>query len=86
MLMMPTIMPMRLISFWLTRLVENARALGGVLIGNTIALDDAMAMPMSTVAVPPMASSLSPIAPQTMARIGISRAAVAELLMKLDNR
>ena len=86
MLMMPTIMPMRLISFWLTRLVENARALGGVLIGNTIALDDAMAMPMSTVAVPPMASSLSPIAPQTMARIGMSRAAVAEFEMKFESR
>ena len=73
-------------SFCFTRFVEKARAFGGVEIGRIMALDAAMAIPMSTVAVPPIASSLSPIPEQTIVRIGISRAAVAELLMKLLSR
>ena len=54
--------------------------------GSTIALDAATAIPMSTVGVPPMAESLSPMPEHTTARIGISRAAVAELEMKLESR
>ena len=54
--------------------------------GRIIADDAAMATPMSTVGVPPIGSSLSPIAPQTMARMGMSRAAVAEFEMKLESR
>ena len=75
--------PMRAMSFCSTRLVAYAMAFGGVEIGSTIALDAAMATPMSTVDVPPMPLSLSPIAVQTTTRIGISRAAVAEFDMKL---
>ena len=76
--------PMRAISFWLMRFVAKARALGGVEIGRTIALDAATATLISTVDVPPMTSSLSPMARQTTVRMGIRRATVAELLMKLD--
>ena len=54
--------------------------------GRIMADEAAMATPISTVGVPPIGSSLSPMAPQTIARIGISRAAVAELEMKLDSR
>ena len=82
--MRPMMIPMRAISFWVMRLVAKARALGGVEIGSTIALDAATATLMSTVDVPPMTSSLSPMARQTTVRMGIRRAAVAELLMKLD--
>ena len=67
------------------RLVAKARALGGVEMGSTIALDAATATLMSTVDVPPITSSLSPMAKHTTASIGMSRAAVAELLMKLDS-
>ena len=79
-------MPIFTMSFCFTRLVEKARAFGGVEMGSTIALDAATAMPMSTVGVPPMAASLSPIPEQTTARIGISRAAVAEFEMKFESR
>ena len=72
------------ISFWFTRLVAKASALGGVEMGSTMAELAAMATPISMVGVPPMGSSLSPIAVQTTARMGMSRAAVAELLMKLE--
>ena len=73
-------------SFCFTMLVENARAFGGVLIGRIIADEDAMAIEMSMVGVPPTASSLSPIPEQTIAMIGMSRAAVALLLMKLERK
>ena len=84
--MKPEIRPIFIMSLCFTRLVEKASAFGGVLTGRSMALDAAMAIPMSTVGVPPMASSLSPMAVQTTARIGISKAAVAELLIKFDNR
>ena len=80
------ITPMRAISFCFTNPVAKARAFGGVEIGRIIALDAAMATPISTVDVPPIGSSLSPIAPQTIAKIGISRAAVAEFEIKLLSR
>ena len=66
--------------------VENAMAFGGVEIGSDIALDAAMAIPMSTVDVPPMILSLSPIPSHTTVRIGIIRAAVAVLLMKFERK
>ena len=59
---MPTTSPIFTISFCLTRFVENASALGGVLMGRTIALEEAIATPISIVGVPPIMSSLSPIA------------------------
>ena len=77
--------PMRAMSFCEIRLVAKARAFGGVEMGRTIALDAATATLMSTVGVPPMTLSLSPIARHTTVRIGMRRAAVAHLLMKLDS-
>ncbi len=71
-------------SFCLTRLVAYARALGGVEMGRIMALLDAMATPIRTVEVPPMAASLSPMAVQTTTRMGISRAAVAECEIRLE--
>ena len=59
-------------------------ALGGVEIGNDIAQLAETAIPMSTVEVPPMMSSESPIPLQTTERIGISKAAVAVFEMKFD--
>ena len=85
MLKMPTIMPILAMSFCLTRLVAYARALGGVEMGRIIALDAAIATPIKMVEVPPMAFSLSPMAAQTMVRMGISNAAVAEFEMKFDS-
>ena len=61
-------------------------AFGGVEIGNDIAVEAATAIPISTVEVPPITLSLSPIPAQTTVRIGMSRAAVAVLEIKLDNR
>ena len=82
--MIPTITPIFTISFCCTRFVEKAKAFGGVLTGRIIALEAAMATPIYTVGVPPMAASLSPMAEHTTARMGMSSAAVAELLMKFD--
>ena len=84
MLMIPTIRPILAMSFCFTRFVAKARAFGGVDMGYTMALLEAMATPISTMAVPTMGASLSPMALQTTARIGISRAAVAEFEMKFD--
>ena len=53
--------PMRAMSFCEIRLVAKARALGGVEMGRTIALDAATATLMSTVGVPPMTLSLQMI-------------------------
>lgn len=78
--------PILAISFCFTKPVAKAKAFGGVEIGRIMADDAAIATPMRTVGVPPIGASLSPMAPQTMARIGISRAAVAELEMKFDSR
>ena len=77
--------PIFIISFCFTRPVEWAMAFGGVLIGKLIATDAAMAIPMSTVGVPPMLSSAPPIPLQTTARIGTSNAAVAVFEMKFDS-
>ena len=85
MLMMPTRIPERIISFWLIIPVESAIALGGVLIGNIIALDAAMAMPISSVDSPPIAESEPPMPLPTMATIGTIKAAVAVLEIKLDS-
>ena len=54
----PMMRPMRAMSFCEIRLVAKARALGGVGMGRTIALDAATATLMSTVGVPPMTLSL----------------------------
>ena len=78
--------PILAISFCLTYPVANDSAFGGVEIGKIIALEAAMATPISTVGVPPIGANLSPIALHTIARIGMSRAAVAELEMKLLSR
>ena len=61
-------------------------ALGGVEIGRHIAADAAMAMPTMIVDEPPIIFSLSPIPAHTTVRIGIIRAAVAVLLIKLDKK
>ena len=60
-------------------------AFGGVDMGRHMALDAAMAMPMSTVDVPPMLLSAGPIPLHTVARMGTRRAAVAVLEMKLES-
>ena len=83
--MKPTIKPIFAMCFCSTKLVANARAFGGVEIGSTMALDAAIATPINTVGVPPIGANLSPIAAQTKAKIGINKAAVAELEIKLDN-
>ena len=60
-------------------------AFGGVLMGSTMALLAATAIPTSTTVVPPIAASESPMPAHTVERIGTRRLAVAELLMKLDS-
>ena len=59
-------------------------ALGGVEIGNDIEQLAETAIPMSTVEVPPMMPSESPIPLQSTERLGISKAAVAVFEMKFD--
>lgn len=61
-------------------------ALGGVEIGNDMAAEAATAMPMSTVDSPPMIFSLSPMPLHTTDSIGISKADVAVLLIKLERK
>ena len=53
--------------------------------GKHMAVEAAMAIPISTVGVPPMPLRLSPIPLQTTARMGTNRAAVAVLEMKLES-
>ena len=60
-------------------------ALGGVEIGSDIAQLADTAIPMSTVDVPPMIPSESPIPLHTTDSIGIRRAAVAVFEIKLLN-
>ena len=84
--MTPMMIPILAISFCCTKPVAKARAFGGVEMGSIMALEAAMATPMRTVGVPPIGASLSPIAPQTIARMGISSAAVAEFEIKFDSR
>lgn len=60
-------------------------AFGGVEIGSDMAQEAATATPIIIVEVPPMLSSELPIPAHTTVRIGIRRAAVAVLEMKLLN-
>jgi len=61
-------------------------ALGGVEIGSVMAADAATAIPTRIVELPPMTLSFSPMPLQTTERIGISKAAVAVLLIKLERK
>lgn len=90
---MPRSRPIRAMSRERTVPVECAIALGGVDMGNTMARDAPIAMKDMSAGVQPTArkdalfaaaGSDIPFAATIM--IGISIAAVAELLMKFDNR
>lgn len=61
-------------------------AFGGVEIGSDMAAEAATAIPTRMVGSPPIMFSLSPIPLQTTDRIGMSKAAVAVLLMKLERK
>ena len=65
------------------RPVECAKALGGVEIGKHIANEAAIATPTSKVREPPIVAN-SGEASATTARIGMSNAAVAVLLIKFE--
>ena len=60
-------------------------AFGGVLMGRHMAVEAAIAIPMSTVGVPPIPDKLSPIPLHTTVRIGTSNAAVAVFEIKLES-
>ena len=64
--------------------VEEAMAFGGVEMGSVIASEAAIAVPKRRQRSPPISRSLSPIPTPTAQRIGMRRAAVAELEMKLE--
>ena len=88
-MMMPTLA----ISLVSTSPVEDAIAFGGVEIGKSIAMEAQMAMKEIIARVPPRAMKLalfaasgSAIPSATTIRIGMSRAAVALLLMKLERK
>ena len=88
-MMIPTLV----ISLVWTRPVLDAMALGGVDIGNSIAIDAQTAMNEIMACVPPRATNDalldaagSAIPSATTIRIGISSAAVAELLMKFERK
>ena len=73
--------------------VADAMAFGGVEIGRSIAIEAQVATKMIIAWVPPIernealdAADGSSIAVATTMRIGMSRAAVAELLMKLERK
>ena len=89
----PMIIPILAISWVWTRPVDAAMAFGGVEIGKHIAMDAQTAIKTIIARVPPRArnetlfeaaGSAIPVA--TTIRIGIRRAAVAELLMKFDRK
>ena len=87
----PTIRPILVISFVSTRPVEAAIAFGGVEIGRHIATEAQTATNTERPAWPPNAmnasefeDSMRPLPIAIM--IGMRRAAVAELLMKLERR
>ena len=89
----PMIIPTFAISFVSTRPVEEAMAFGGVEIGKSIAMDAQTAMKEIIAWVPPratkealLAAAGSAIPSATTIRIGISRAAVAELEMKFERK
>ena len=77
--MTPIITPAFVISFVVTSPVEWASALGGVLIGNSIANDVQSTAPMTRVFAPPTGSRVSPIPTATAQRIGTIRLAEAVL-------
>ena len=89
----PIRMPTFAMSLVCTIPVELAMALGGVDIGSTIAIEAQVATNIIIAWVPPkvtnaelLAAAGSDIPIATTMRIGISRAAVAELLMKLERK
>ena len=89
----PTMAPILAISFVSTKPVDDAIALGGVEIGNSIAIEAQTAMNEIIACVPPRAANTSAlgapgilIASAITIKIGMSRAAVAELLMKFDRK
>ena len=91
--MTPTMIPTFVMSFVSTRPVEEAMAFGGVEIGKSIAIEAQTAMKLIIAVVPPSATNEalfaadgSAIPPATTIRIGMSRAAVVELLMKFDRK
>ena len=53
--------------------------------GRHMAVEAAIAIPMSTVGVPPIPDKLSPIPLHTTVRIGTSNAAVAVFEIKLES-
>ena len=65
--------------------VEEAMAFGGVEIGRVMASEAAIAVAQSKVFTPPISTRASPMPTPTAQRIGMRRAAVAELLMKLES-
>ena len=86
-------MPTLAMSLVSTRPVEAAMAFGGVDIGKHIAMEAQTAMKEIMAFVPPAARNCALLAADgsampsaTTIRIGISRAAVAELLMKLERK
>ena len=88
-MMMPTLA----ISLVWTRPVLDAMAFGGVDMGNNMAIEAQTAMNEIMACVPPNArndallvAAGSAIPSATTIRIGMSRAAVAELLIKLERK
>ena len=75
--MAPIMRPTFSISFCLIMPVACASALGGVLMGSTIARDEPRATPTNKVSTPPMGCSVSRILIPAMARMGTNNAAVA---------
>ena len=91
--MTPTMMPTLAMSLVSTRPVEEAMAFGGVEIGKSIAMEAHTAMKLIIALVPPramncalLAASGSAMPAATTMRIGIRRAAVALLEMKLERK
>ena len=89
----PITIPTLVISLVSTIPVAEAMAFGGVEMGNSMAMEAQTAMKVIMAEVPPMprnwallAASGSAIPLATTIRIGISRAAVARLEMKLDRQ
>ena len=84
----PITPPTLSISLVLMRPVEKAIALGGVEIGISMASDAQVATKITIASVPPKVAKegLALSHADTAHRMGTSRAAVAELLMKLESR
>ena len=87
------IRPTRVMSLVSTMPVADAMAFGGVEIGKSMAMEAHTAMKVIIAEVPPMARNCALLAASgsamplaTTIRIGMSRAAVAELEMKLESR